>query len=72
MTSVRAPTPQRLPSGLAIARHRHACAYVALVLSGGYVEAGDAGRWRVRPGDAIVHAPFEAHLDHVGSGEHGS
>ena len=44
-------------------RHRHASAFAAVVLGGGYVEAGDTGRHRTVPGDVILHRPFEAHLD---------
>ena len=47
----------------ALPRHRHTDAYVAVVLAGGYVEAGERGRWRARPGTVIFHSPFEAHLD---------
>jgi AraC-like DNA-binding protein len=50
-------SPGRLP------RHRHAEAYAAVVLSGAYEEAGDAGRRRVGPGDVVVHRAFEAHLN---------
>jgi AraC-like DNA-binding protein len=46
-------------------RHRHAQAYAAVVLSGGYEEAGDQGRRRVGPGDVVVHAAWEAHLNRV-------
>ncbi len=35
------------------------------MLSGGYVEAGDRGRVRVRPGDVVLHGPYESHLDDV-------
>jgi AraC-like DNA-binding protein len=49
-----------------VARHRHRQAYAAVILAGGYEEAGDAGRWRVSPGDVVVHDCFEAHQDHVG------
>jgi AraC-like DNA-binding protein len=45
-------------------RHRHTEGYVALVLAGGYVEAGDHGRVRVQPGQVIVHGAYEAHQDH--------
>lgn len=45
-------------------RHRHAHPYVAIVLSGAYWEAGDRGRFLVQPGNAVVHGPFEAHLNH--------
>ena len=44
-------------------RHVHKEAYAALVLAGGYEEAGDHGRFRVRAGDVIFHEEFEAHLD---------
>ena len=50
--------------GADLARHRHADPYVAVVLAGGYVEAGDGGRWRARPGSVIVHGAHEAHCDH--------
>ncbi|HXO32211.1 MAG TPA: AraC family transcriptional regulator [Candidatus Acidoferrales bacterium] len=47
----------------ALGRHGHEKAYAALVLSGGYEEAGDHGRFRVKAGDVIFHEQFEAHLD---------
>lgn len=46
-------------------RHMHGRAYAALVVAGGYEEAGDAGRFEVRPGDAVLHERFEAHLDRI-------
>lgn len=48
-------------------RHRHTEGYAALVLAGGYVEAGDRGRLRVRPGQVVVHGAYEAHQDHFAS-----
>jgi AraC-like DNA-binding protein len=42
-------------------RHRHGEAYVALVLAGGYVEAGDRGRLRIQAGQAVFHERHEAH-----------
>jgi len=47
----------------ALGRHVHEGAYAALVLSGGYEEAGDHGRFQVKAGDVIFHEQFEAHLD---------
>jgi AraC-like DNA-binding protein len=44
-------------------RHRHQCGYLALVVSGGYEEAGDQGRCHVREGDVVIHSGFEAHLN---------
>jgi AraC-like DNA-binding protein len=49
-----------------IPRHRHAAGYMTLIVAGGYDEAGDVGRFRVRPGDLLVHRPFEAHRNAFG------
>jgi AraC-like DNA-binding protein len=51
-----------------LGRHVHEQAYAALVLSGGYEEAGDRGRFRVKAGDVIFHEQFEAHLDRFSNG----
>jgi len=56
----------RLDAGATMHRHRHGIGYVAIVLAGGYLESGDAGRRSVGPGDALVHRPFEGHLDQIG------
>jgi AraC-like DNA-binding protein len=45
-------------------RHRHTEGYAALVLAGGYVEAGDRGRIHVQPGQVVIHGAYEAHQDH--------
>ena len=61
-------TPRRsekIDGGTAIGRHRHADAYVAIVIAGAYHECGDAGRFDAREGDVLVHAPFEAHRDEI-------
>lgn len=58
---------QQLPRGTVIARHRHADAYAAVVLQGGYREAGDGGRWHAAPGDVLIHLPFASHMNHVSS-----
>jgi len=52
----------------AIPRHIHAEPYAAVVLEGGYEEAGEAGRFRVEAGDVLVHAAFSAHWDHAPKG----
>jgi AraC-like DNA-binding protein len=44
-------------------RHRHQHSYLALVVSGGYEEAGDHGRRQVREGDVVIHGGFEAHVN---------
>jgi AraC-like DNA-binding protein len=64
MTSM--PRFQQTPScilepGTVIPRHIHAQAYATIVLDGGYQEAGERGRWHVRAGDVLLHAPFSAH-----------
>lgn len=48
-------------------RHRHIEGYAALVLAGGYVEAGDGGRIRVQAGQVVIHGAYEAHQDHFAS-----
>ena len=48
-------------------RHHHLSAYAALLIDGTCDEAGDHGRFRLRPGDVVFHEPFEAHLDIIGS-----
>lgn len=44
-------------------RHRHDQGYVALVLAGGYLEAGDRGRFQVEAGHVVIHGPHESHQD---------
>lgn len=67
-----APTPsghERRDSRAYIPRHRHERAYAAVVLAGSYEESGSRGRFRVRPGDVLLHDAFDAHLDRFeGSG----
>lgn len=50
-------------AGERLNRHKHGAAFATVVLSGGYVEAGDTGRHRVAAGDVITHHAFESHLD---------
>jgi len=59
---------EQWPAGACLPRHRHEHAYVAIVLGGGYTEAGDRGRLRLSAGTAVFHAPFEAHHNQFGSG----
>jgi len=47
----------------ALGRHVHKEGYAALVLSGGYEEAGDHGRFQVKAGSVVFHDQFEAHLN---------
>ena len=54
---------QRRNGDTVLPRHRHEASYLALVLSGGYEEAGDRGRHQVHAGDVVVHGAFEAHLN---------
>jgi AraC-like DNA-binding protein len=44
-------------------RHHHEWAYAAVVLAGSYEECGSHGRFRVGPGDVLLHARFDARLD---------
>jgi AraC-like DNA-binding protein len=47
--------------------HRHRIGYAALILDGSYLEAGNGGRWRLQPGDLVVHGAFDAHRNLVGT-----
>ena len=53
---------QTIRSGV-FGHHSHDQAYAAMVLFGGYEEAGDQGRFRVEAGDVVLHERFEAHLN---------
>jgi AraC-like DNA-binding protein len=56
---------ERASPGQNIARHHHAGPYAALILGGGYIEAGDRGRISTRAGDVVFHAAFEGHCNHI-------
>lgn len=49
-----------------LSRHWHSHPFAAVVLSGGYVEAGDSGLHRVQAGNVLFHDSFEYHLNRVG------
>lgn len=60
------PVPHRILQTLTagrMERHRHDYGYAALVLSGGYLEAGDRGRFHARPGQVLIHGAWESHMD---------
>lgn len=57
------PQPRQTVAPGCLPRHRHAEGYAAVVLAGGYEEAGDGGRRRLCAGDVVAHRPFEAHLN---------
>src|SRR5580704_8875886 len=60
---------EKWSAGSSVLRHRHDQAYAAIVLSGGYEESGSRGRFRVAPGDVLLHRAFDSHLDRFhGSG----
>ena len=67
---VRPPSQgrERHGAGDYLPRHVHEDAFATVVLTGGYVEAGDTGRHRAEPGDALIHGPYEFHLDHFDRG----
>ncbi|MEZ0241851.1 MAG: helix-turn-helix domain-containing protein [Sphingomonas sp.] len=50
-------------AGERLPRHRHVHGYVAVVLDGGFEEAGDDGRIAARAGTVVVHGLYEAHQD---------
>lgn len=55
-----------LDAGEQLPRHRHVCAYAALILAGSYEESGQGGRIRAEAGDVVVHGHYAAHLDQIG------
>lgn len=59
---------QHLPASVPLGWHSHRLPYAALVVQGGYVEAGHDGRHLVEEGDLVVHAPFSAHANWVAAG----
>ena len=54
---------QRLQPSDGLPWHQHDEAYVAIVLQGGYSEAGDDGRRSVCAGDVVVHQPYCGHTN---------
>ncbi len=52
----------------ALHAHRHAHAYAALILRGGYVETGADGAWRCEAGELVIHPPFHLHADRFAAG----
>lgn len=54
--------------GRAFFRHHHLSSYAALLVSGRCHEAGDGGRFDAVAGDALVHEPFDGHMDRIGAG----
>lgn len=57
------PPARQIVEPGALPRHRHAQGYAAVVLGGGYEEAGDAGRRWLVSGDVVIHQGWEAHLN---------
>ena len=48
-------------------RHRHQPSFIAVVLRGAYIEAGDSGFARLEAGDVAIHGPCEAHINRTGA-----
>jgi AraC-like DNA-binding protein len=66
---VRASLGQQRHSSLErIGWHSHMTGYAAVVLAGGYWEAGDEGRHRVEAGDVLLHFAFDGHWNGFGAG----
>ena len=62
-----APSPWEVWQGrVHVTRHRHAHAYAALIVAGGYEESGSFGRHRAGAGDVLLHRAFDSHLDRFG------
>lgn len=50
-----------LEPNFVLARHSHQEGYANVILSGSFVEANFAGRFRVSPGDVLLHGGFDCH-----------
>jgi AraC-like DNA-binding protein len=61
----RIAPPQRLPASSVLPWHAHDEGYAAIVLSGGYLEAGDGGRHRAETGQVLIHPPFSGHANWI-------
>lgn len=51
----------RLDANLVLPRHRHREGYANVCIDGSFVEANFTGRYRVRPGDVLLHGAFDCH-----------
>src|SRR5215472_10642958 len=58
-----APGVEMLKPGTDLPRHRHSAGYATIVLTGSFVEASFAGRFRVEPGEVLLHAAFDCHAN---------
>lgn len=56
---------EKLEAGATLTRHLHVKPYITLVLHGSYTEAGDHGRFHVRPGDILLHGHYSAHANWI-------
>jgi AraC-like DNA-binding protein len=59
------PGIDRLPSSFSLPRHRHLQAYATVVLAGGFLESGYAGRIFATPGDVLVHPTLDCHANQM-------
>ena len=56
---------EELDAGSFLPRHLHEKPYATLILEGSYIEAGDHGRFKVSPGDILMHGHFSSHTNWV-------
>jgi AraC-like DNA-binding protein len=59
------PGIERLPSSFSLPRHRHLQAYATVVLAGGFLESGYAGRIFATPGDVLIHPTLDCHANQM-------
>lgn len=57
---------QEIGSRAVIPYHGHGTPYLAVVMAGGYWEAGEIGRFQVCEGDVVYHSHFQAHFNRCG------
>lgn len=50
---------------LRLPRHGHVSGYATVIVSGGFRESGNWGRFHVGPGDVLVHKAFDIHRNEM-------
>lgn len=54
----------RFSARAVLPRHRHRYGYASVVLAGTFTEASFCGLMPVKPGDVLLHGPFDSHCDY--------
>lgn len=58
------PGIDKFPANAVLPRHRHDHGYASVVLAGRFTEASFWGLMPAKPGDVLLHGPFDCHSDY--------